>query len=474
MNINQLLEKIAKKIQPKSQEEKKIRTISHKVLEKAREEAKKYDADAILAGSLTRDTWLPNKNEIDVFILFPKNLSNKRLEEVGLKVGKQIMQSLRGKWVIEYAQHPYVKGRINNISIDIVPCYKLEKGEKIISAVDRTQFHVQYLNEKLPKQASKEVRLLKQFLKANSLYGADAKTQGFSGYLCELLIIHYKSFLNLLNAAKNWHVKEIIDIENQWGKEDYHHLKKKFKDEILIVIDPVDKERNVASAVSAYNFFKFKKLATEFLANPREEFFFPKKKQPLSSREFDKLMKNRGTDIIAVIFEAPKVVPDILWPQLRKATKRLENILKEYEFSVLKSDCWSDEKNTAVIMLEMQVSRLPQIDRIKGPWIYDEKNAKNFAVKHKDDAIAGPYIEDDYWVVEVYRKWTSARIKLIDSISEDEKVLLAKGIPNFIASQLSKKFKVVGADELKKLLKDKEFAVFLRDYFEKENLMSIY
>jgi tRNA nucleotidyltransferase (CCA-adding enzyme) len=442
------------------------------VLEKAREEAKNYNAEVILAGSLTRDTWLPNKNEIDVFILFPKTFSNKQLEEVGLKVGKQIMQSLKGKWVIEYAQHPYVRGMLNNISIDIVPCYKLEKGEKIISAVDRTQFHVQYLNERLPKQASKEVRLLKQFLKANGLYGADAKTQGFSGYLCELLIIYYKSFLNLLKAAKEWRVREVIDIEQQWKKEEYNHLKKKFKDEILIVIDPVDKERNVASAVNAYNFFKFKKLAAQFLAKPKEEFFFPKKK-PLTPKEFERLIKNRGTDIIAVIFDAPKVVPDILWPQLRKATKRLESILKEYEFSVLKSDCWSDEKSIAIILLEMQVSRLPQIDRIKGPWVFDEKNAKNFAIKHKDDAIAGPYVEENYWVVEVYRKWTSAKLKLIDSISESEEVLMAKGIPSYIAKQLSKKFKVVGTDELKKLLKNEEFAVFLKEYFEKENLMQI-
>jgi tRNA nucleotidyltransferase (CCA-adding enzyme) len=382
------------------------------------------------------------------------------------------MQSLKGKWVIEYAQHPYVRGMLNNISIDIVPCYKLEKGEKIISAVDRTQFHVQYLHEKLPKQASKEVRLLKQFLKANGLYGADAKTQGFSGYLCELLIIYYKSFLNLLKAAKEWRVREVIDIEQQWKKEEYNHLKKKFKDEILIVIDPVDKERNVASAVNAYNFFKFKKLAAQFLAKPKEEFFFPKKK-PLMPREFERLIKNRGTDIIAVIFDAPKVVPDILWPQLRKATKRLESILKEYEFSVLKSDCWSDEKSIAIILLEMQVSRLPQIDRIKGPWVFDEKNARNFAIKHKDDAIAGPYVEENYWVVEVYRKWTSAKLKLIDSISESEEVLMAKGIPSYIAKQLSKKFKVVGADELKKLLKNEEFAVFLKEYFEKENLMPI-
>ncbi|MEM5799155.1 MAG: CCA tRNA nucleotidyltransferase [Candidatus Aenigmatarchaeota archaeon] len=467
-----ILNKILKKIKPKSKEERKIKLIAKKILETSTSMASAHKAEVILAGSLTRDTWLPNKNEIDIFILFPKNLSIKQLEEVGLDVGKKIIESLKGKWTIEYAQHPYIRGIINGISIDIVPCYKLEKGEKIISSVDRTQFHVKYLEEKLPKDASNEVRLLKQFLKANDLYGADAKTNGFSGYLCELLIIYYKCFLNLLQAAKNWKVKEIIDIERRWKKEEYNQLKKKFKDEILIVIDPVDKERNVASAISAYNFFKFKKLAVEFLEKPKEEFFF-KKEKPLNIKDFEKIIKQRGTDIIAIIFDPPKIVPDILWPQLRKATKRLENILKEYEFSVFKSDCWTNEKDLAVIILEMQVTRLPQIDKIVGPWVFDEKNARNFAEKHKNDSIAGPYIEDNYWVVEVYRKWTSARIKLIDSISESKDILQHKGIPNFIAEQLSRKFKVIGVDELKKYLRNKDFAVFMRNYFEKENLSLI-
>ncbi len=38
MGIDKLLEKVAKKIQPKPQEEKKIKAISQRVLERAREE----------------------------------------------------------------------------------------------------------------------------------------------------------------------------------------------------------------------------------------------------------------------------------------------------------------------------------------------------------------------------------------------------------------------------------------------------
>lgn len=467
---DQILKNVLKKIKPTKKEEIKIKSLSERALKVANDEAAKYKAKAIMAGSLTRNTWLPNKNEIDIFVMFPKDLPAKKLEELGLKTGKAIIERLKGKWRVEYAQHPYIRGVVSKIQIDVVPCYKLEKGDKIISAVDRTQFHVQYLNEKLPAKASDDVRLLKQFLKAHDLYGADAKTGGFSGYLCELLIIKYGNFLNLLKTTASWKVKEIIDIENQWKQEDYNHLKKKFKDEILIVIDPVDKERNVASPISAQTFYKFKKISLEFLKNPAEKMFFREQGRPLTTKEFDKYTKSRGTDIIAIVFKPPKVVPDILWPQLRKATKRLESILEEYEFSILRSDCWSDEKDVAMMIFEMQVGRLPIVDKIKGPWIFDEKNAKNFSKKHEDDAINGPFIEENYWVVEVNRKWTSARIKLVDTLSVSEKILAAKGIPNYIAKQLATSFKILGQDEIKKLLKNKQLAVFMRKYFEKENL----
>ena len=466
----QILKRVLIKIKPSEKEEKRIKELSNRILAIANEEAAKYEGKAILAGSLTRDTWLPNKNEIDVFILFPKTFSKEKLEEVGLKLGKIIVERLQGKWKVEYAQHPYIRGVINKIQVDLVPCYHLSPGEKIISAVDRTQFHVDYLNKKLPEKLSDDVRLLKQLLKANGLYGADSKTSGFSGYLCELLIINYGSFIDLLKSACQWKVKEIIDIENLWKQQDYHHLKKKFKDEILIVIDPVDKERNVASPLSVEVFYKFKKIANQFIKSPDESIFFKQKEAKLTPSEFDKYLKNRGTEIIAVVFKPPKIVPDILWPQLRKATKRLEAILREYEFVTLRSDCWTDEKNLAVIILEMQVGELPKIDKIKGPLVFDEKNANNFAKKHEKDAITGPFIEDVYWFVEVNRKWTTAKTKLIDSLSEKEKILMDKGIPNYIAKQIAGGFKILSEDGLKKLLNNKEFAIFMKKYFEKENL----
>jgi len=469
---NHILTRVLKKIKPNVEQSKRLINLATEVLRISDEEARKnYQAKAILAGSLTRNTWLTDKKEIDIFVLFPQDLSEKKLEEYGLNLGKKIIRKLKGKIEIKYAQHPYVTGVVDGFTVEIVPCYALNSPNKIKSAVDRTPFHVQYLNRKFSLALSDDVRLLKQFLKTHDIYGADAKTEGFSGYLCDLLVLNYGKFVNVLRRVQNWKPGEIIDIEEHWSEKDYPKLRKKFKNEVLIIIDPVDKNRNVAAAVSTTNFFKFKKLSKEFLKKPSEQFFFKRKTKPLSVVQFERLMKRRKTELIAVVFKPPNVVPDILWPQLRKTTERIKEILREYEFHVHRWSCWSDEKKIAVILLEMEVWRLPKINEKIGPLVFDIKNSENFIKKYINVAVNGPYIRDNRWIFEVVREWDDARKKLDDSLKKSKKILMAKGIPNHISEQISKRFKILNNEGIRKLLKNEDFGVFLRKYFEKEKLV---
>jgi tRNA nucleotidyltransferase (CCA-adding enzyme) len=471
VKYQRVLTRILKKIKPTAKQEKEMLNLATKTLEITKEEAKKFNAKPILAGSITRNTWLPSKPEFEIFVAFPESLPENKLEEYGLALGKKVAKRLKGKIQLKYAQHPYVTVLLGAYSIDIVPCYALKSAEKIKSAVDRTPFHVEYLNKKFSPELSDDVRLLKQFLKANGLYGADAKTQGFSGYACDLLVLNYKSFLNVLKTAVKWKPKEIIDIEHYWPKEDYKRLRKKFKDEALILIDPVDKNRNVTAAVSATNFFKFKKIAQEFLKKPKESFFFAKKPKPLATKDFQKIMKKRGTKLLAVSFKPPDVVPDILWPQLRRFTERLKDILHEYEFRVHRFDCWTDEDKLAVVLLEMEVWQMPNINERIGPLVFDIANSENFIKKYKKVALTGPYVRDNRWRFEVQREWTNAKKKLEDSLNKSKKILMAKGVPSHIAQQIVKGFKVLDENGIKKLLRNEEFASFLRKYFEADRLI---
>jgi len=466
----EILKEVLKEIKPSLEQRKKFNEFSKKILEITNNKASKYRGKAMIAGSLTRDTWLPSKNEFDVFMIFPKDISEEELEKYGLEIGKKVIEEMEGSWKIEYAQHPYVNGNIGDIEVDIVPCFEVKSGEEIKSAVDRTPFHVKYLEKNLPKQLSDDVRLLKAFLKVNGIYGADTKTEGFSGYICELLVINYGRFINVLQSVNEWKPKEIIDIEKYWKKEDYKKIRRNLKDEVLIIIDPVDKNRNAAAAISAENFYKFKKIAKEFLKKPSKELFSKKVIEPLKKKELDFYIKDRGTELLVVKFGKPDVVPDILWPQLRRATKRLEGILREYEFKVHRSDCWSDEKDNCVILLEMEINKLPLINEKIGPHVWKEENSKNFIKKYESLAINGPYIRDNTWRVEIKRKWKSAARKLKDSLSDKEDILKAKGLPNYIASEIIDGFEIFANEKISNLLKNKEFGIFLRKYFEKEKL----
>ena len=473
-NYSKILKDVLKQVKPKPEEKKLLVGLAKTVLKITAKASKRYKAKVILAGSLTRDTWLPSKKEFDVFVAFPEKITEKKLEKLGLKVGKEVFTKLNGNYRVEYAQHPYTSGSIEGVEVDIVPCYDVKDASKLKSAVDRTPFHVKYIEKHLTLKMADEVRLLKQFLTGNGVYGADNKTEGFSGYVCELLVIRYKGFVNILKASTQWKIGEIIDLEKFYTKKDFQQLWKTFKEQVLILIDPTDKNRNTAASVSSTNFFRFKKLAKEFLSKPNMEAFFERKLQPLNERELIEKQFQRRTELILVSFNPPTIVPDVLWPQLRRFADRLQSILEEtdYEFKVLRKDVYTNEKDLAVVLLEMEISKLPIIQKRIGPKVFDFDDSKRFLEKYKQP-LAGPFIENNYWTVELRRKFLTAREKVFDSLNREASVLKAKGVPNHIAEEIVKWFEIISDNSkiMEMIKKDNNFGIFLRRYFDKESLI---
>jgi tRNA nucleotidyltransferase (CCA-adding enzyme) len=197
--------------------------------------------------------------------LFPPSTGWEELESAGLEVGKKVLD----EWELKYAEHPCVHGKISGYETDIVPCHKVKSATGILSAFDRTPLHTTYIKQKLKGTELNQVRLLKQFLKGTSAYGAGDNVNGFSGYLCEILILKYGNFLGLLKQAMGWKENERIILEGS-SKAEF--------DPPLVVIDPVDLNRNVAASVSRENFELFRKAAKAYLEQPGLKFFFPPKK----------------------------------------------------------------------------------------------------------------------------------------------------------------------------------------------------
>ena len=448
-----ILNAALKNIRPSEAEEKQMDGVVNSVVRIA-----KKHATPMVCGSSVKGTWLSGRNEIDLFLLYSPSLSRKQLEERGMSAAKAIIKELGGTFVIAYAEHPYVRGKATikgkAFDMDVVPCYDVKDPAKIKSAVDRTPHHVRFVNANLGKKGD-EVRLLKQFCKASGCYGADVKTQGFSGYLCELLIIKYGSFMNVVKEASAWHAGVAIDLKKAKTE--------KFKSP-LVVIDPVDPERNVAAAVSSESFYRFVKACSSFLSFPHPKKFVVEKGKPYSPKEIFAEMKARGSRFYAIRFKRPDIVDDTLWPQMRRALARFEGLLAEGGFRVMRSDCFADAKQ-CLLLFELEIWKVPWFYKHIGPTIYSAVQSNEFLKRYKDSKV---YVSGDDWAVESKRKHIVALLFLKEFLSKSLKALEEAGMPSKIAPEIARADVASGADAVKMLgnLPD-DFRIFIREYFEK-------
>jgi len=228
-------------------------------------------------------------------------------------------------------------------------------------------------------------------------YGSEFKVGGFAGYLCELLIIKYGNFENTLKAAIKWKYGHVIDLKN-------YNTSKNFKDP-LIVIDPTDKNRNVAAALRLDKLAEFIQSARNYLfSNNKKDYFYPIKRDLTKDNVLNKF-KDRNSDFIAVRFDIPDIPLDTLHPQLRKTCQAIERKLNNEEFNVFKADYWSDEVNNCVILLEMASSTLNDVKVNKGPKIFINKACENFAKKYGRENC---YVQDDFLVHTQKREFNNA------------------------------------------------------------------
>ncbi|VVC03538.1 CCA-adding enzyme [Candidatus Burarchaeum australiense] len=391
-------ERVIDKVRPDEREVWKERQGIEKLLLKMRALIPR-EIEIELAGSMAKGTNLRGTMEFDIFMLFPTHYSLKDLEVLGLEWAKKSVEP--HKWHIGYAEHPYLNAKVGNADVDIVPSFKIMAAEEMQSSVDRSQLHTRYILQNMSDRQKDEVRLLKQFMKSVGAYGAELRIEGFSGYLCELLILHYGSFKNLVETAATWQ-RPVIDIERHYGGQE---LGPKFP-EPMIVVDPVDRRRNVAAAVSRTTLSKFIVGAQSLLKNPSEEKFFPKKIVGEKER-LKHAISGRETELVGLIFSAPKAVPDVLWPQLRRAANCISKQLTMNGFSLISSEFWSDEKKKCALLFELEVHLLPSVVKVNGPEVHFDRQVENFMEAHKASARK-IWVEDARIVALEGRKFRDA------------------------------------------------------------------
>lgn len=450
--MQSLAKKIIGKIKPSETEIIREMDFAEKLIAKIRSIEGKH-IDVLLAGSLARNTHLKGDRDIDIFVLFSEELNKEEFVKEGLRIGKAVFRG--HKWEKAYSQHPYIRGVISGFDVEIVPSYKVERTELLKSAVDRTPFHQKYLEEKLKKNQKDEVRLLRQFLKGIGCYGADLKVSSVPGYVVELLVLKYGDFEKAIKGISKWQQREVMDIEG------YYTEKQALKmfDSSLVVIDPVDKSRNVGASLSLNQYSRIIAASRAFLKKPSINFFFPKKVKPWPASKVRAMLKKK--ELVAVKIGWPKELPDILWGQLFRLSKKVASELDGKGFSVLRSKTWSDEKERMIIIFELANLKLQKSMKRTGPLVADDENSQRFLKAHKK-VVAGPRIEKGRWVIEVERKYTDAEDLLTDCLKvlkKTEKAAVKRG--------LRKKALVLDEKGLMKLYgKSKEFREFFTSYLK--------
>jgi len=393
-----LEQQILKKITPNQQDRKKLKETIQSLKQEVEKETQKQKLPITLelVGSTAKDTYLKNSLDIDLFLVFPLKTPKTTLAQHALSIGQKLLE----KTEEGYAEHPYIRGEYKGYKTELVPCYKIESATQKLSAVDRTPLHTQYIQKYIQKSQKDDVRLFKQFLKGIGCYGAEAEVEGFSGYLCEILVLYYKTFNNLLTQAQNWKQKEKLKLNNEKTPE---------FDTPLTFIDPVDSERNVASAVSQKKYELFKYACKQYLNSPKSTFFFPNNIKPWTLNKIKQHLANRNTVFVGILFPKPNIIAENLYPQLRKALKSITDTSERFDFEIIQTSFHIDiQRNQIVLIFELKNDTLSDTRIHTGPPAILTKNAKEFQAKWKNNKrlVKGPYEQNKRLYAEIKREYS--------------------------------------------------------------------
>jgi tRNA nucleotidyltransferase (CCA-adding enzyme) len=399
----EIIAEVLKKVTPNRSDRDHVLSLAKKLTRKVREAAKEkgMEVEIRVEGSVAKDTWLRDEAEIDIFMRLPTIMPREALGTVCLEIARNATEGFRQ--IERFAEHPYLEAIEGNVTVNIVPCYNVKCGEWI-SATDRTPFHTDYVKPLLDEEKAGEVRLLKRFMKGVGVYGAEIKVGGFSGYLCELLVLNYGSFFQVLRAVGDWEGRIIIDYEGYYKNTE---KVKKIFEEPLVLVDPVDRGRNVGAAVRKERLDEFVVASRAFLAAPDKKFFYPPEVEALNHKELVNKINARGSSIIFIRFGGVTAVQDVLWGQLYKSQRSMRKLIQRHDFTVLRDDAWSDEENLCVLLFEVENRFLPNMKRHLGPPLRKKLEGEKFLRKHvgEGSTVSGPRVEDGRWVVDIKRKY---------------------------------------------------------------------
>ncbi len=386
MKIESLLEEVRKEKRPTAEEAKAVERAAKDFTGKLDRAIRQCHetAKAVIGGSGAKGTWLKGMHDIDVFICF--NYSKYRdksgeLSELALKAVQRAfprherMHGSRDYFKVQYRRHNF----------EIVPILDIKSASQARNITDASLLHARWVKKQTSKRPSlyDEIRLTKAFCKAQRVYGAESHIRGFSGYACEILTSYYGSFLNLLKSAKKWkkqmalEKKIIIDIAAHYrGRDPMRELNDAKVQSELIVIDPIQKERNATAALSNETLQRFIEASEELLRKPAKESFEKK------TVTIENLLEKNSGKWLTVLEARPRTgKEDVVGAKLVKAFEHLMRVVSEKGFNVLESGWQWDKGQKAILWFAME-KKEPEPEIRPGPPVSNKEHSERFKNEH--------------------------------------------------------------------------------------------
>ena len=434
--LNQIRIQSLRKIQPTKADLQTASTVFEKVKEALSAEinARAVDVAFIELEGLSgiKQTQLRGWKELDVFIGLPVSVIPDSLENV--KTAKPVIRRLLKKLVRDiavnalqrtgakdireaYAEHPYAIAQLDGYKVDIVFCFDLTREHIAeygpITAVDRTPHHSQFIHEHLSEVQRNEVRLLKAFFLSSYVYGDSSPIgrSGFTGFSTEMLVFYTQTLESALEYLSYSEPKP-LDFFNRSSDT----LNQKFRSDFLIITDPIDPNRNIASSIAkrAHTFTMHK--ARQFLDSPSVRFF---NLQPIPQMSMPE-MKQLESNYFVIEFQDQTgwhytKTRDKLYRYFSKLSRFLsQEPTGESRFGfVLFEELFHE--NTFVIALYIEKPELTQSFTRAGPPQDNVEGVDQFLARHPE-----AFLENGRYYIEIPRPFINAEQALRYYLSKNQ------------------------------------------------------
>jgi len=314
--------KILEEIKPAEDEKKRVNQIIQSVLNRIKIDDLKFE----LGGSYAKDTFLKGSHDIDIFVKFPcEKYKDKNLSEV-------LDEKLRLKHKKVHGSRDYFQLEKKGYTFEFIPVLDIKDSSKAKNITDVSPLHTHWVKNHL--RNPDEVRLIKKFCRAQEVYGAESYIKGFSGYVLEILTVYYHNFYNLMKNVSKWKLPVCIDVEKHYRskEEAFKMINKSKRENELLIIDPVQKDRNAAAAISKERINILINACKEYLHNPSDDFFAEKK------ININDLITESGNDnLLLCKIKTLKGKKDVIGNKVLRVYDYLSRRLGEYDFNIIKS-----------------------------------------------------------------------------------------------------------------------------------------